>query len=473
MYYLVITQSTGEIIRQPLNQEIKVSLSDVTDLQIVDETGNPIAADIQSCGDEVCAFLPNGIEITLSGSSEAKESEAVSLGLENEINEEDALVDFSGQLETAPQENFSLMNLSEASFQQEASAVQPQEFVRSQTTSTPTETEFQTADKFQQLVIEAEAPRQAVVRPVALVEQPVRQVIAEPVVKQEIRDADDDYAKVTENGSVDIDISANDGANSMIFQIAGQDIKPGQTIQLESGASLRMNEDGTVTYLAQDAYDLAAGEEVIETITYTYCDEFGNFLTAQIDVTICGEGDPIHPIVIDPTPVPEPVEVTPVTQVVALQEKFVGEIRPIEEREFLQVEEVALQREVKITEPVVETLEASRQKLAFTTEALEEKVYEQRDVATFDTTVDARSLLAEIESQELTSLENETSLQIRTKEGATLELDTAEAQVETATAEILQYRAEPLAASVEAVEAGAAAAVSLEEEVALAAVSPV
>ncbi|SMX49844.1 hypothetical protein PEV8663_04356 [Pelagimonas varians] len=89
-------------------------------------------------------------------------------------------------------------------------------------------------------------------------------------------------------GVVDIDVLSNDTDvdNGAVLTVASVDAVSA------SGATLSLNGDGTVKYVAGSVFDsLAEGETAVDTLTYTVQDEYGATAQATISVTVTGTNE--------------------------------------------------------------------------------------------------------------------------------------------------------------------------------------
>ncbi|MEM8730807.1 MAG: M57 family metalloprotease, partial [Pseudomonadota bacterium] len=115
--------------------------------------------------------------------------------------------------------------------------------------------------------------------------------------------ASDDTATVTEGGSLSLDVLSNDSgaddATLSVTEVNGQDISVGSTVALASGAEVMLLANGTLDYLQNDAFvQLSAGEQNIDSFSYTVSDTNGGSDEASVSVTVEGMSDP------EPDPVP-------------------------------------------------------------------------------------------------------------------------------------------------------------------------
>ena len=120
-----------------------------------------------------------------------------------------------------------------------------------------------------------------------------------------VAEARDDAGTVGENGTVILDLLANDiGTGRVITGINGaelEEIVPGVFgVELASSAVLTLNDDGTMTYATfplatanpEAPFDyLQAGAAFIESFTYTITDASGAVSTATATITVTGEND--------------------------------------------------------------------------------------------------------------------------------------------------------------------------------------
>ncbi|WP_419905172.1 Ig-like domain-containing protein [Kiloniella sp.] len=107
---------------------------------------------------------------------------------------------------------------------------------------------------------------------------------------------DDTAAAGEDDGTVDIDLLAND----IEFECEVMTVTSIDESTLVFGTVID-NGDGTVTYDFGDSYQfLGTGEEATATFSYTVGDGAGNFGTADVEVTITGSND--APILVDEAP---------------------------------------------------------------------------------------------------------------------------------------------------------------------------
>ncbi|MGF1457071.1 MAG: Ig-like domain-containing protein [Alphaproteobacteria bacterium] len=122
-----------------------------------------------------------------------------------------------------------------------------------------------------------------------LLDQENRKPVAEP-----------DTATTREDRTVDIDVLANDrdgnGDPLSFFRIDGVRVEdPGDAVEIESGAIVTINEDGTLRYDPNGAFDaLEVGETATDMFRYRITDEGGLRDTAFVTVTV--EGGPDFPL---------------------------------------------------------------------------------------------------------------------------------------------------------------------------------
>ncbi|WP_208348979.1 calcium-binding protein [Pseudaestuariivita rosea] len=105
----------------------------------------------------------------------------------------------------------------------------------------------------------------------------------------------DDVASVAEGAVLEIDVLSNDtdadGDPLTVTQVAGQAISAGQSVTLVSGAIVTLLANGQLQFDQNGAYDsLNDSDSAIETIAYTISDGQGGTSTAELAVTIAGEG---------------------------------------------------------------------------------------------------------------------------------------------------------------------------------------
>jgi len=107
----------------------------------------------------------------------------------------------------------------------------------------------------------------------------------------------DDTAIANEDsGSSSIDVLSNDvdldGDALTITHIDGKAVSIGGTITLGSGATVMLNDDGTLNYQANGQYEhLTAADTTTEIISYTVTDSNGSSDVGSINVTIQGADD--------------------------------------------------------------------------------------------------------------------------------------------------------------------------------------
>ncbi|MEM1048535.1 MAG: Ig-like domain-containing protein [Pseudomonadota bacterium] len=106
---------------------------------------------------------------------------------------------------------------------------------------------------------------------------------------------EDDTAQVTESDRIVIDPLSNDrdpqNNKLEITKIDGKPVRKGDSVDLNGGGKVMLNEDGTLTFDPDDSYEgLDEGETAPDMFTYTISD--GLFTsTATFDLTIVGEDD--------------------------------------------------------------------------------------------------------------------------------------------------------------------------------------
>ncbi|MCI4644319.1 MAG: Ig-like domain-containing protein [Hyphomonadaceae bacterium] len=114
--------------------------------------------------------------------------------------------------------------------------------------------------------------------------------------------AQDDAVSVTESGTLNGDVLADNGngidddANGdtlTVVEVNGQALSVGQQVTLASGALLTLNSDGTFAYDPNGAFDeLISGETDTDSFIYTISDGNGGTDMATATVTINGENEP-------------------------------------------------------------------------------------------------------------------------------------------------------------------------------------
>ena len=112
----------------------------------------------------------------------------------------------------------------------------------------------------------------------------------------------DDYERVAEGATEDIDLFANDlpyqGSPLTLLRINGVAVSVNDVIRLASGATITVLADGTIRFDQEGAYAwLNAGETVTETITYTATDASLVERTAELTLIVDGAAsvsDNIH-----------------------------------------------------------------------------------------------------------------------------------------------------------------------------------
>lgn len=83
-----------------------------------------------------------------------------------------------------------------------------------------------------------------------------------------------------------------DGDGLAVTAVNGLSANVGATITLASGASLRVNADGTFSYDPNGKFEsLGVGESATETFTYTITDSFGGTSTATATIVVAGVND--------------------------------------------------------------------------------------------------------------------------------------------------------------------------------------
>ncbi|MBY8977381.1 FG-GAP repeat protein [Rhodobacteraceae bacterium NNCM2] len=109
--------------------------------------------------------------------------------------------------------------------------------------------------------------------------------------------AANDFAFTDEDTSVTIELLANDfdvdGASLTLTQINGANVQGG-TVTLPSGATLAIGDDGEVDYDPTGSTlfnDLATGEVLVDTFTYTIEDDSGAIGTGTVSVEVAGIDD--------------------------------------------------------------------------------------------------------------------------------------------------------------------------------------
>ncbi|MEL7348068.1 MAG: malectin domain-containing carbohydrate-binding protein, partial [Pseudomonadota bacterium] len=109
-------------------------------------------------------------------------------------------------------------------------------------------------------------------------------------------DARNDSLRGDEGTNIsNVDLLSNDAdpeqSTLTIVAIDGRDVSGGQSVTLDSGASVRLNGDGTVTYRQNGIFDaLLDGQTGNDSFTYTIADPEGARDTATVSVRIDGEG---------------------------------------------------------------------------------------------------------------------------------------------------------------------------------------
>ena len=99
--------------------------------------------------------------------------------------------------------------------------------------------------------------------------------------------ANDDTDTVGEDGTVDIDVLANDTDPDTTDTLSVQSFTA-----TTNGGSVTQNLDGTLKYTpGANAQALAPGEDLEDTFSYTAVDETGATATAQVTVTVTGAND--------------------------------------------------------------------------------------------------------------------------------------------------------------------------------------
>ncbi len=117
-------------------------------------------------------------------------------------------------------------------------------------------------------------------------------------------DAQADTAHTCADTAIVVDVLANDtdadGDILSVLSIADTDELAfvGESLTLDSGATVTLNADGTVSYDGTGAHaDLLVGEKAVEeTITYTVSDGNGATGTATLDITACGTASTLEMI---------------------------------------------------------------------------------------------------------------------------------------------------------------------------------
>ncbi len=106
---------------------------------------------------------------------------------------------------------------------------------------------------------------------------------------------EDDSARVAEGKPIVLDPLKNDrdpqNNKLEITKINGKPVEEGDSVELDTGGTVMLNKDGTLTFDPNDSYEgLDEGETAPDTFTYTISD--GLFTsTATFDLTIVGEDD--------------------------------------------------------------------------------------------------------------------------------------------------------------------------------------
>ncbi|WP_422368233.1 Ig-like domain-containing protein [Pelagibius sp.] len=116
---------------------------------------------------------------------------------------------------------------------------------------------------------------------------------------------DDAFTIIGENGSLTLDLLADngngpdsdaEGDSLSVIEVNGEAFggggDQGNQIELDSGALLIVNEDGTFDYETNEQFlGLGAGETAQDSFTYTISDGNGGTDTATVTITIVGEND--------------------------------------------------------------------------------------------------------------------------------------------------------------------------------------
>lgn len=102
----------------------------------------------------------------------------------------------------------------------------------------------------------------------------------------------DDAGTVSERLSLDLDVLANDsdldGDAFSLTGINGTDAVAGDLVSLASGSQVRLNQDGTLTYLPFGFTGLNDGQTGTDAFEYTVTDDLGNVSTGTVNLTITG-----------------------------------------------------------------------------------------------------------------------------------------------------------------------------------------
>jgi protocatechuate 3,4-dioxygenase beta subunit len=105
---------------------------------------------------------------------------------------------------------------------------------------------------------------------------------------------ENDAAMLCSDTEVAIDVLGNDDGGSDIFSVIainGESFGPDDAVTLASGAVVRLNGDGTLTYDltgADDFDDLLLGASDTDSFVYTVSDGNGGEAEASVDVKVCG-----------------------------------------------------------------------------------------------------------------------------------------------------------------------------------------
>ena len=117
-------------------------------------------------------------------------------------------------------------------------------------------------------------------------------------------DANDDYVAIIKSTSFSDDVLFNDtdadNDTLTVTQVNGQESNVGSQITLNSGALLTVNSNGTYDYDPNNQFNyLNSDDYEMDSFSYEISDGKGGFDTANVRITINGEGGFSNPIAVD------------------------------------------------------------------------------------------------------------------------------------------------------------------------------
>ncbi len=270
MNFVLIIKPDGTKVRYPATPDNVIPAKPGDEVVLVDYKGEPVDVDLKADEDDLLVTFEDGVSVTLEDFYlHQGELDPVTIGIKPPSESFDAY-EFNSQVGNLPGEGeFSLMRFSNT---RGLDFLDPR------------------AGRLG-IFTGAEGASTAFMSPVPEDESPFAGADSAGN-----GGAAADQATTTENASTVIDLLANDtdpeGGTLRIVEIHGVPIAPGETVSIPGGGRVLLNADGTVTYTPGADFDaLGAGEQAVDTFSYSIIDQGGNVVSSTVEVTIVGEND--------------------------------------------------------------------------------------------------------------------------------------------------------------------------------------